>query len=131
SWVDIALLKERGVDSVTRLSKRRADVRRGRRLGKGDHIVQWMKPSKPRLFDSQTYASLPKFLTVRETRVRISQAGFRTRSIIVITTIVDTDEVTANDLSELYRIRWHNELDLRSLKQTMKMEVLRCKTPEL
>jgi hypothetical protein len=109
SWVDMAMLKERGVDSVTRLSKRRADFRTGRKLGKGDHIVQWMKPSKPRLFDNKTYASLPEYLTVRETRVQIEQAGFRTRRIVVVTTIVDTDEVTASDLAELYRIRWNNE----------------------
>ena len=132
AWNEIFLLKERGVDSVTRLnSNRRADFRRGHRLGKGDHIVQWPKPSIIRSIDRQTFKSLPEFLTVRETRVQINQPGFRTRTIIVVTTLLDADEVSASDLAELYRARWNAELDLRSLKQTMQMDVLRCKTPEL
>ena len=131
SWTEMVMLKGRGVDSVTSLSKRKADFRRGKRLGKGDHIVQWPKPTKPRSIDRETYNSLPEFLTVRETRVRVEQAGFRTQTIIVVTTLLDAEEITKDDLAQLYRARWNAELDLRSLKQTMQMEILRCKTPEL
>src|SRR4051812_31647510 len=67
----------------------------------------------------------------RETPVRIQQPGFRGRSMIVISTLLDAAAVTANDLANLYRARWTTELDLRSLKQTMQMDILRCKTPEL
>ena len=63
--------------------------------------------------------------------MRIEQAGFRTTSIIVVTTLLNVDEFSPSDLAQLYRARWNAELDLRSLKQTMQMEVLRCKTPEL
>ncbi len=132
AWYEIFMLRERGVDSVTRLSiHRSADFRRGRRLGKGDHIVQWRRPSIIRSIDWQTLKSLPEFLTVRETRVQVEQPGFRSRTIIVVTTLLDAEEVTASDLAELYRARWNAELDLRSLKQTMQMDILRCKTPEL
>jgi hypothetical protein len=131
SWMDMVMLKNRGVDSVTSLSKRKADFRRGQRLGKDDHIVQWLKPAKPRSIDRKTYNSLPEFLTVRETRVQVEQAGFRTQTIIVVTTLLDTEEITKDDLAQLYRARWNAELDLRSLKRTMQMEILRCKTPEL
>ncbi len=132
AWNEIFLLKERGIDTVIRLSvHRNADFRRGKRLGKGDHIVQWPKPSIIRSIDWQTLKSLPEFLTVRETRVQVEQPGFRSRNIIVVTTLLDADEVTASDLAELYRARWNAELDLRSLKQTMQMDILRCKTPEL
>jgi hypothetical protein len=131
SWTEMVMLKRRGVDSVTSLSKRKADFRRGKRLGKGDHIVRWPKPTKPRSIDRKTYNLLPEFLTVRETLVRVEQAGFRTQSIIVVTTLLDTEEITKDDLAQLYRARWNAELDLRSLKQTMQMEILRCKTPEL
>ncbi|MBL6704623.1 MAG: IS4 family transposase [Planctomycetaceae bacterium] len=133
SWVETATLKGRGVDSVTRLSSNRtADFRRGKRLGKGDHIVQWPKPLfKPRSIDRETYNALPEFITVRETRVLVEQPGFRSRRIIVVTTLLDTDAISADDLSELYRARWNIELDLRALKETMQMNVLRCKTPEL
>ena len=51
--------------------------------------------------------------------------------MIVVSTLLDAEEVTASDLAELYRARWNAELDLRSLKQTMQMDILRCKTPEL
>ncbi len=132
AWREIFTLQERGVDSVTRLSvNRRADFRRGQRLGKGDHIVQWRRPSIIRSIDRKTFQSLPEFLTVRETLVRVEQPGFRSRTIIVVSTLLDAEEVTAYDLAELYRARWNAELDLRSLKQTMQMDILRCKTPEL
>ena len=132
AWNEIYMLQQRGIDSVIRLSVHRsADFRRGRRLGKGDHIVQWPKPSIIRSIDWQTLKSLPQFLTVRETRVQVQQPGFRSRTIIVVTTLLDAEEVTASDLAELYRARWNAELDLRSLKQTMQMDILRCKTPEL
>ena len=132
AWHEIFRFQERGVEYVTRLnSNRSADFRRGKRLGKGDHIVQWRRPSIIRSIDWQTLKSLPEFLTVRETRVQVEQPGFRTRNIVVVTTLLDAEEVTASDLAELYRARWNAELDLRSLKQTMQMDILRCKTPEL
>jgi hypothetical protein len=131
AWAEMVMLKARGVDSVTRLSKRRADFRRGRRLGEGDHLVRWPKPRKPRSLDRETYAALPEFLLVREVRVQVEQPGFRAQTLIVATTLLDPAEVTKEDLGQLYRSRWNAELDLRSLKQTMQMGVLRCKTPEL
>ncbi len=70
AWAEMVMLKQRGVDSVCRLtSHRAADFRRGKRLGPGDHVVQWAKPGKPRSLDRQTYEPLPEFLVVRECRV--------------------------------------------------------------
>ncbi len=132
AWTEMVMLKQRGVDSVCRFtSHRRADFRRGKCLGKDDHVVHWPKPTKPRSMDRETYDALPEFLTVRECRVRIEQPGFRVKVLIIATTLVDVDEFSKDDLAQLYRARWNAELDLRSLKQTMQMEVLRCKTPEL
>src|SRR5438105_8449851 len=74
---------------------------------------------------------MPESVTVRETRVRVLQPGFRARSIVVVTTLLDPRQATKEDLAELYRARWNNELDLRSIKSTMQMRELRCKTPEL
>src|SRR5262249_24505346 len=51
--------------------------------------------------------------------------------MIIVTTLLDAEQVSAHDLAELYRARWNAELDLRSLKQTLQMDILRCKTPEL
>jgi hypothetical protein len=132
AWHEIFLLRERGVHSVTRLRVHRsADFRRGRHLGKGDHVVRWRRPGMIRSIDWKTLQSLPEFLTVRETRVHVEQPGFRSQTIIVVTTLLDANDVTASDLAELYLARWNAELDLRSLKQTMQMDILRCKTPEL
>jgi DDE family transposase len=128
-WFDLALWYERGIDAVVRLhQRRRADFRRGRRLGRGDHVVRWPKPERPDWLDEETYRRLPEALAVREVRVRVEQAGFRTRALVVVTTLLDA-AVTARDLGLLYRARWHAELDLRSLKVTLGMDVLRCRTP--
>ena len=63
--------------------------------------------------------------------MRVEQAGFRTRALVVVTTLLDAEAVAAGDLARLYRERWNAELDLRSLKRTLQMDVLRCKTPDL
>jgi hypothetical protein len=132
AWTEMVMLKLRGVESVCRFSSHRtADFRRGRRLGEGDHVVVWPKPQKPRTIDREAYAALPESLTVRECRVRVGQPGFRTRVLVVATTLLDATEYAKEDLAQLYRARWNAELDLRSLKQVLQMDVLRCKTPEL
>jgi integrase len=64
---------------------------------------------------------LPEFVTVREARIRVAQRGFRTKVIVVVTTLLDPQQVTKEDLAALYRARWHNELDLRTIKSTMQM----------
>ena len=133
NWTNIFLLQERGVEFVSRLNKanRKADFRRGQRLGKDDHIVRWFKPTSIRSLDRQTYHSLPEYITVREVKIRVAQPGFRTRFIVVVTTLLDPQQTTKEDLATLYRARWNNELDLRAIKATMQMHDLRCKTPEL
>lgn len=132
AWHEIFLLKQRGVDVVIRVNHhRKVDFRRGERLGKGDHVVEWTKPQLIRSLDREAFKKLPERFTVRETRIRVEQPGFRGHNIVVVTTLLDVEEVTAEDLAELYRARWNCELDLRSLKQTLQMDTLRCKTPEL
>ncbi len=131
-WVGMLLLKQRGVDTVRRLSAHRwADFRRGRRLGKDDHLVQWEKPTSIRSVDRRTYNSLPDSITVREARFRVEQPGFRTRSVVVVTTLLDPGQASREELASLYRARWNNELDLRSIKVTLQMGMLRGKTPEM
>lgn len=102
TWTEMVMLKQRGVESVCRLtSHRAADFRRGKRLGKNDHIVRWLKPAKPRSIDRETYDALPEFLMVRECRVRVEQPGFRVRSLVVAATLLDSDEFTTDDLAQL------------------------------
>jgi hypothetical protein len=130
--VGMHLLKQRGVDTVSRLSAhRRADFRKGRRLGQDDHLVVWKKPTSIRSVDRQTYNALPDSITVREARFRVGQLGFRTRSVVVVTTLLGPEQASKEELASLYRARWNNELDLRSIKVTLHMDMLRCKVPEL
>ncbi|MCA1693993.1 MAG: IS4 family transposase [Actinobacteria bacterium] len=133
NWTTLVFLQQRGVELVSRLNTyhRRVDFRRGKRLGPDDHVVRWDKPTSIRSLDRDAYHALPGFITVRETRIRVRQPGFRTREIVVVTTLLDPEQTTKEDLATLYRARWHNELDLRSLKAVMQMRELRCKTPEL
>jgi hypothetical protein len=81
--------------------------------------------------DETTYQSLPAELELREVCVRVPQSGFRTQVVVVVTTLLDAEAYTAADLADLYRLRWHAELDLRSLKITLGMDVLRCKSPAM
>ena len=132
NWRNLYTLQQRGVDMVTRLNKalRSADFRKGERLGKDDHLVRWPKPHI-RGVGRAAQRAMARSVTVREVRVFIRQPGFRTKVIIIVTTLLDPVQYTKEDLAALYRQRWHNELDLRSLKTTLQMDVLRCKTPEL
>ena len=133
TWTEILQLQQRGIDYEGRLNKatRKADFRKGRRLGRKDHVVRWRKPTTLRRVDRATYNSLPEFLEVRELLIRVNNPGFRTDHIIVVTTLLDAKEYSKSDLATIYRARWSNEVDLRSIKDTMQMGVLRCKTPDL
>jgi Transposase DDE domain len=132
SYWELALLRQRGADLVSRLhQRRRADFRTGRRLGREDHVVVWAKPPRPEWLDEATYAALPDRLEVRAVRVRVGHAGFRTRVFVAVTTLLDGEAFPRTDLAVLYRMRWLAELDLRALKQTLQMDVLRCQSPEM
>jgi hypothetical protein len=129
-WFDLALLAQRGVDFVIRKHQLRAtDFRRGLRLGYDDHLVHWRKPQRPEWMSLEQYAALPDELVLRELRVRVQQRGFRSRRIVVVTSLLDAEEFTASEIAELYRRRWQAELNLRSLKIVLQMDHLRCKTP--
>ena len=131
-WV-IAALQARGVDVVVRLHQRRtADFRRGRRLGREDHVVTWPKPKQiPDWMSPAEYEAMPAEITIRELRVRVKDNTKRVRKLVVVTTLLDSRAYPAGDLGGLFRQRWDAELNLRSLKTHMKMEMLRTKSPEM
>lgn len=132
SYFMIALLMERGVDVVTRLHQARdTDFRRGQRLGNGDHVVTWTRPAKPEWMDQAIYDRMPLSIQVREVQVQVQQRGFRADSFVVVTTLIDAETYTKDDVAELYHQRWLVELDIRAIKVNLGMDVLRCKTPEM
>jgi Transposase DDE domain len=97
--------------------------------GQQDQRVEWFKPKTcPPWLDQETFETLPASLILRELRYQMSQPGFRSRLITLVTTLVDVAYYPKDDLAELYFKRWEAETHLRQLKTTMKMDVLHCKT---
>lgn len=122
-WL-IAELISRGVDVLMEgHGARDVDFRRGKRLGKKDHLVQWEKPkARPCWMTQEEYDAYPELLTVREIH-----AGTK----VLVTTLQSPKDAPCSALKTLYRERWGIELRLRDIKETLKMGVLRCKTPEM
>ena len=120
----IAMLQASGVDVLfEQHGARNTDFRRGRRLGKHDHVVCWSKPRhRPEWMMPEQYQSFPDELTVREVKVD---------GRVLVTTMVNARQVPKGELYDLYACRWHVELDIRNLKTTLGMEVLRCLTPQM
>jgi putative transposase len=132
SYFMIALVLLGRCDFVTRLHQcRKTDFRRMKHLGKGDHLVQWTRPPKPKWMDDATYAGIPKSLTLRLVEVQVREPGFRVSSLVVVTTLTDATQYPREDIAELYRKRWLAELDIRAIKRSLGMHVLRCKTPPM
>lgn len=133
SYYDLVLLKRRGLDGVYRLHQRRpTDLERGTRLGAGDHLVTWTKPRiLPRGLSASDWASVPETLTVRHVQAPIVTPGFRSRRLDLVTTLLDPVAFPAEELTRLYRDRWLVELNLRSLKTTLGMEILKGHSEDL
>lgn len=132
SYMEIAMLHGRGVDFVGRMhAARKVDFRSGQRLGSCDHLVRWVKPRRPEWMSLEQYAALPDSMCIREFRQRIVRKGYRTQSVVIATTLIDAERYPQEELAKLYRQRWDAEINLRSLKTMMRMDVLRCKTPEM
>lgn len=129
-WFDMARLIERGAHVVVRKHQfRKTDFRTGIRYGKDDHAIHLDKPQRPDWMSQQEYDSYPDYITIREIRIRVETKGFRSREIIVHTSLLDDIEYSKQDIAVLFRRRWQAELNLRSLKTVMQMEHLRCKKP--
>ena len=154
SFPHLCLLIERGVHAVFRVhhqvivdftpgrafvvphkgtgSKRKGRPRSRwvRSLAKTDQIVVWLKNprGKPSWMSPEQFDSLPNEITVRELRYEIHQKGFRTKTITLVTTLLDHEIYPLPELAELYRRRWEQETNFGHIKTTMRMDVLKCKT---
>jgi hypothetical protein len=151
SYAHLALLRRRKLHGVFRLHQRQiVDFRpyraynrpgekpkKGRptscwlqRLGRGDQLVEYFKPkahSRPTWMSAEDFEALPASILVRELRYRVPRVR-RTREVTLVTTLLDAAAYPAKELASLYGQRWKIETNLRHLKQTMKMDVLRCET---
>jgi hypothetical protein len=131
SYSTVAALAERGIDMVSvSHQSRTVDFSEGFQLGENDHIVEWRKPRCHHRADRAKFDWLPETIQVREVLLDIEGRDGRTEKAIVISTIIDPS-IPQRELSDLYWRRWNCELDLRSIKQSMHLDVLRCKNPEM
>ena len=132
SYMEIALLRRQGVDFVGRMhAQRLVDFRRGRWMGQEDHLVWWTKPPRPEWMSLAEYAALPAGMWMRELRYSVERDGYRPVTLVIATTLLDPETVPWESIAELYALRWDAEINLRSLKTMMQMDVLRCLTPEM
>lgn len=132
NYWDVARAQARGVDVVMRMHAGRAQVWfRGRGHSKGNRRVWWHKPQRPAWMTEAEYEALPEWLRLRVVRVDVRQRGFRTRRLVLVTTLTEATAYAAEDLAALYRRRWQAELDLRALKTTLQMDILRGQTPAM
>ena len=76
----------------------------------------------------EAYEALPEMLVVRELRYRVHSRGYRTREVTLVTTLLDPEQYPSAALAELYHRRWQAEVNLRHLKDTLGMRVLRSQT---
>ena len=124
TYAIIVLLQARGIPVLFPIhAKKKANFRSGTRLGARDHLIDWMKPKlKPVWMSKQTYSYLPESMTVRE---------FAVNGKVYLTTLLYAKSFHKQELALLYKQRWKIELDFRSIKTNMGMEMMRCKTPNM
>jgi Transposase DDE domain len=122
-------LRQRGIELVARAQYQRVGTQTVQSRPDGDVIV-WQRPNKPHGMKGEQYRTYPKTLRMRQVRVDARDKDNRVEQFKVITTILDTS-IDGGQIGKLYERRWDGEVDIRSIKSTMKMDVLRCKTPEM
>jgi len=122
-------LRQRGIELVARAQYQRVGTQTVQSGPDGDLIV-WQRPNKPHGMKGEQYRTYPKTLRMRQVSVDARDKDNRVEQFQVITTILDA-AVGGGQIGALYERRWDGEVNIRSIKSTMKMDVLRCKTPEM
>lgn len=132
SFFVMSTLIKAGIDGVFPIHHaRNYDFNSGQQLGHKDHIVKWIRPVKPTWMEQDEYDTFPLELSIREIEIEKHRAGFRNQTMVLVTTFLDAITISKEMLSKLYDCRWAVEISLRDIKTTMKMEILRGKTPEM
>ena len=97
-----------------------------------DQVVEWFKPEEPsRVDDGGGIRGAAGDVDRPRTALRrwVGRGSGRV-TVTLVTTLLDAELYPLEALAELYGVRWRVELNLRHLKTTMKMDVLKCKTVE-
>jgi Transposase DDE domain len=122
-------LRQRGIELVARAQYQRVGTQTVQSRPDGD-VIAWQRPNKPHGMAGKQYRTYPKTLLMRQVSVDARDKDNRVEQFKVITTILDAS-IDGGQIGDLFERRWDGEVDIRSIKSTMKMDVLRCKTPEM
>lgn len=96
------------------------------RLGHCDQLVEWVKPKvRPQWMPADQFAQLPERTVVREIKWRIRNPHRRVQQVLLVTTLLDPELYPAAEIAKLYEQRWQVEVDLRDLKITLGLDVLK------
>ena len=131
SFFMLAILKLRGIDGCMRLHQlRKVDHSKVKWLGNNDYIDTWQRPQKTQWMSQELYDSLPERMKIRVVTFNAT-AEDQTEPLNVVTTLLDHEKYPANEIGQLYSYRWHAELDIFSIKQSLNLDHLRCKSPDM
>ena len=133
AYSDIYFLQNLGCDAIFRKHQgRKKQIKKGKRIGSCDCLVTWQKPKYcPKGLSKEEFESLPPNLLLREVHYYICIPGYRTKQVTLITTLLDIQLYPTLELVKIYELRWDVELDLKHIKTTLGMDILRGKTPEM
>ena len=97
-----------------------------KRLGYCDQLVEWVKPKiRPKWMLPEQFDQLPEKIIVREIKWRIRNPHRRVQEVMLVTTLLDPELYPAAEIARLYEQRWQVEVDLRDLKITLGLDVLK------
>ena len=135
SYYDQSTFKDKGVDSVVTLARRKpvSASSATKVIGEDDLLIAWSKPkhNKASSYSKTDWKALPESLLLRQIKVSVNQAGFRVKAFYIVTTLLDAELYPADEIAQLYFERWDVELFFRDIKTTMDMDILRCKSPDM
>src|SRR5438105_3976599 len=122
-------LRQRGIELVARVQAERVGSRTVQSRPDGD-VLLWQRPNKPRGMTGEQYRGYPRILLMRQVSVDARDRNNRAEQFEVVTTIRDAS-IDGSQIGARYERRWDGEVAIRSIKSTMKMDILRCQTPAM
>ena len=131
SYFMLAILKSHGIDVCMRLHQlRKVDHSKVKWLGNNDYIDTWHRPQRARWMPQELYDSIPEQMEIRIVTFDATTEN-QTEDLNVATTLIDHKKYPAGAIGKLYGYRWHAELDIFSIKQSLNLDHLRCKSPDM
>jgi putative transposase len=131
SFFMLAILKSHGIDVCMRLHQlRQVDYSKVKWLGNNDYIDTWYRPQRAKWMSQELYDSLPEQMNIRIVSFNATTDN-QTEPLTVASTLIDHKMYQAAEIGKLYGYRWYAELDVFSIKQSLNLDHLRCKSPEM